>query len=140
VAVTSIVFGLLLVVLGLGGWAGTGMVHPTALIPAGFGVVLAALGFVARTDRWRKHAMHAAAVVALVGFIAVLVMAVPHLGELISTGAVKRADGSDATYAVLEQLAMTVLCGVFVGLCVKSFIDARRRRRADAAAAGTAAR
>jgi hypothetical protein len=34
------------------------------------------------------------------------------------------------TAAVELQLAMAVICLVFVGQCVNSFIQARRRRRA----------
>ncbi len=36
----TIVFGVLLIVLGLVGYLGTGSVHPTALIPTWFGLAL----------------------------------------------------------------------------------------------------
>ena len=47
----SIVFGLLLAILGAWGFFGTGMQHPTALIPAGVGLVLIVLGAVASAGK-----------------------------------------------------------------------------------------
>ena len=64
---TTIVFGMLLTLLGLAGYFLTGASSPTALIPAIFGVLLLVLGFLAHFEAARKHAMHAAATVALVG-------------------------------------------------------------------------
>jgi len=131
VPATSILFGVLLIVLGLGGYFGTGTSSPTALIPAGFGAVLVLLGAVAWKDNLRKHAMHAASMVAVVGFIGAAIMAFPKLPTLLSTGEVIRADGTNATIAVIAQLIMAGLCLVFLALCVNSFISARRRRKAQ---------
>ena len=39
-AKVTLVFALLLVALGLAGYLGTGSAHPTALIPAWFGLAL----------------------------------------------------------------------------------------------------
>jgi len=117
-ASTTIVFGLVLTVLGVAGYFLTGTSSFTALIPAIFGVLLLALGFVARNEGARKHAMHAAAAVALVGF----------LGALMSL--LRTPSGVRSAAALYSQLAMVVLTGIFVALCVKSFIAARRARRA----------
>ncbi len=118
---------MLLVILGAWGFFGTGMQHPTALIPAGVGLVLVVLGAVAaRWEGARKHAMHAAAAVGLLGF---LMAAGRFLYKLCTGGEVTGTAG-------LSTLTMAVLCGTFVALCVKSFIDARKRRR-KAEAEGT---
>ena len=124
---TSVIFGLLLAILGVSGYFGVPEADrsSTALIPAGFGLVLIVLGVVARRDALRKHAMHAAAAAALVGC---LVAAGRFFYVLIWGG------GNVATTAGMSTATMAVLCGVFVALCVKSFIDARRARKA---AAGT---
>jgi hypothetical protein len=120
VARISIVFGLLLIALGAGGYLGTGSEHPTALIPAGFGLALILLGVVALKDTLRKHAMHVAAMVGLIGAVGGGVMLVLPLFQETPIKAV--------AYAC--KAAMFVLCLAFVGLCVNSFVQARRRRGA----------
>ena len=122
VANTSIIFGLLLAILGAWGFFGSGMQHPTALIPAGVGLVLVVLGALATRDALRKHAMHAAAAVGALGFLfgAGWFIARPFLGKPV------------ADTAGLSTATMAVLCGAFVAVCVKSFLDARRRRKANA--------
>jgi membrane-bound ClpP family serine protease len=115
---TSIVFGILLVILGVYGFFTTHMEHPTALIPTGVGVILIILGALARKESLRKHAMHAAAVVGVLGFIA-------GAGRFFY----ELSKGMDVTgTAGMSTATMAVLCAVFVALCVKSFMEARRRR------------
>jgi hypothetical protein len=94
----------------------------TALIPAGFGLVLVILGVLARKDNVRKHVMHAAVLVGLIGFLGAAAMGVPKFVTMLSGGEVERPR------AVVAQIIMATTCLVFVGLCVKSFIDARRNR------------
>ncbi len=119
---TSIVFGLLLSILGVSTYIGAPADHrsPTALIPTGVGVILVILGAVAKKEAYRKHAMHLAAMVGVLGFLA----AAGRFFSVLFTG------GDVATTAGMSTATMAVLCGVFVALCVKSFIDARRRRKA----------
>ena len=117
-ASTTIVFGLLLTVLGLAGYVLSGTSSVTALIPAFLGVILMVLGLVARAEHLRKHAMHAAAMVAVIGFVGALF-------SLLRTPLALRP-----AMAVFSQAATVLLTGVFVGLCVRSFIEARRARRA----------
>ena len=113
---TTILFGVLLTLLGLAGYVLTGASSPTALIPTIFGLLLLALGLLARLELMRKHAMHAAATVALLGCGGALF-------SLMRTPA-----GPRSPMAVSSQTAMVILTAVFVGLCVKSFIDVRRAR------------
>ncbi len=113
---TTILFGVLLTLLGLAGYVLTGASSPTALIPAIFGLLLLALGLLARSEPMRKHAMHVAATVALLGCGGALF-------SLMRTPA-----GPPSPMAVSSQAAMVILTAVFVGLCVKSFIDVRRAR------------
>ncbi len=113
---TAMVFGGLLTLEGAGFYLGTGTESWTALIPAFVGLPILLLGAVALNPSARKHAMHAASVLALLGFLAAA-------GRLISSG---NYDFSVA--APLAQLVMAILCGLFFLLCLKSFIDARRRQ------------
>ena len=116
---TTILFGVLLTALGVAGYVMTGAVSPTALIPAWFGLPLVALGYVSRSEAMRKHAMHAAATIALIGCG----------GALFSL--VRGPAGASTAMATFSQAAMVLLTAVFVGLCVKSFKDARRARAAS---------
>jgi hypothetical protein len=119
VANIAIVFGALLIAQGLGFFLYTEA--PTALIPAYFGGALLVLGLVAWKENLRKHAMHAAAVLALIGF---LLSAGRLIAKVIADGGIK--DGVAAAALAI----MAVLCGVFEGLCVRTFILARRSRAA----------
>ena len=118
-AYTTIVFGLLLTALGLAGYLLAGAASVTALIPAFFGIVLLALGFLARAEALRKHAMHAAAVVALLGFA----------GALMSL--LRAPFATRSALANFSQVSMALLTAVFIVLCIKSFRDARRARAAS---------
>ncbi len=120
----GLTIGVLLILLGLitYGWAGelgAGHRSLTALIPTCFGIVIAAMGVVAGDPAKRKHAMHAAVAVALIGFGAAL-------GRLFTSGKPIGAASS------LAQLVMVILCGLFVALGVRSFIVARRNRASAA--------
>ncbi len=120
-ATTTIGFGVVLIILGLAGYFGSGMVSLTALIPAAFGLLLVIFGAMAKDDKRRKMAMHIAVVVGLLGFLGTL-PGLLKLGALLSGGDVARP------MAVVAQSIMAVLMAIYVAMCVKSFIDARRSR------------
>jgi hypothetical protein len=120
-APVAIGLGIVLVLLGVGTYIYTDRVSVTALIPAFFGLAFALLGQLARDEKWRKHAMHAAATLGLLGFVAPAIMAVPRLLKLA------RGEEDPRPAAVYAQAAMALLCALFVGLCIRSFLAARRR-------------
>ncbi|MER3430750.1 MAG: hypothetical protein C4325_08530 [Blastocatellia bacterium] len=115
--VISIVCGILLALVGFAGY-GYGILNHnasvTALIPAAFGTVFFLLGAVSRArDELRKHLMHLAAGLALVGFLITA-------GRLIS-----KASELTLSAAVISQAAMSIICLVFLVVAVRSFIAAR---------------
>ena len=119
------VFGIVLVVLGAVYFVMTGSAHPTALIPAYFGVVLFLCGFLANTEDAKKRMlwMHIAVTVGLLGFLFPAFrggMALTHSATLT---VVQRT-------AAQEEVVMAVICGIFTALCVRSFIAARVARTA----------
>ena len=123
----TIGFGVVLILLGAWGFIGTGNSHPTALIPAYFGLVLAWSGILANSPDpgRRKLWMHVAVTAGLLGFIGAAVMVVVEYSK---------AHGGPLAHpvAVESQAAMAVICLVFVGLCVRSFIAARRGGKLEA--------
>ena len=115
----TIAFGVMLILLGVGMYLGTGTESATALIPAVPGAILLLLGIVARAkESLRKHVMHAAAAIGLLGFLG-------PFGRLLSTGFAGKPT------AVASQAIMAGLCLAFVVLCVNSFIQARRARASE---------
>ena len=117
---TAIICGILLVLIGIVGYVNgqaAGRASVTALIPAFFGIVLAALGLASQAkESLRKHLMHAAVVLALLGFIATA-------GRLLS-----RMSELTASPAVISQASMAIICLAFVVLGIRSFAAARRNR------------
>lgn len=115
---TSIACGTLLILIGLIGYVNgvmTAHASITALIPAFFGVALLLLGVLARAkESLRKHLMHVAVIIALIGFIVPFARVVSKLGELTYSA------------AVVSQVTMALVCLLFVVLAIKSFADARR--------------
>ncbi len=120
---TTIVFGVVLGAIGLFGYFGSASENPspTALIPAGFGLVLIVLGIVAHRPAARMHAMHATAAIALLGFALAGWRAYMNLGKLVSDDVRERRP-------VAMTALMSLVCLVYVITCIGSFVAARRRR------------
>ena len=120
-AKVTIGFGILLIAVGAWGFFATGSIHPTALIPTYFGLVLGWSGILAHTEDAKRRMlwMHVAVTAGLLGFLGA--------GAMVIVENVKAHGGPLAhPIAVEAQAAMAVICLVFVGLCVRSFIAARR--------------
>lgn len=121
-AKVSLIFAALLVILGLAGFFGTGSQHYTALIPTWFGLALALFGWLAisPSESRRKLFMHINVTIGLVGFLAAAGRALTSYGHA-------RSEGIDPNWiAIGSQLVMAGILLIYVLMCVKSFIDARR--------------
>ncbi len=121
----TFVFGVLLIALGLIGFWGTGSIHYTALIPTWFGLALVAGGLLAisPSEGRRKLFMHINVTVGLLGFLGAAGSALHEYGSA-------RSQGIDRNpIALASQLTMAVLLLIYVNLCVRSFIQARRSRQ-----------
>jgi len=123
----TLIFAFLMVVLGEAGYLGTGSLHKTALIPVWFGLALGLFGFLAiraKTDKARMTLMHINVTIGLLGFLGGAISAV------LRYHAVTAAGGTPNPIALGSQVGMAVLMGIYVGLCVRSFIAVRRARQA----------
>ena len=124
-AKVTLVFAVLLVALGLAGYVGTGSQHPTALIPTWFGLALGLFGFLAisPSEGRRKLFMHISVTIGLIGFLGAASQAGREFAHASLTG------GAPNPVAVGAQTAMAGLLLIYVVLCVRSFIAARRARK-----------
>lgn len=113
----TIAYGIVLVALGLGGYYGTGKVSMTALIPTWLGIPVILCGILAEMkENLRMHVMHAAVLLGLIGFGG----GVPGLLKLFK---------GETSAGPVARATLAVVSAIYVALCVKSFIDARRRRK-----------
>jgi hypothetical protein len=119
----TIVTGVLLILLGLASYLYTGHQYPTSLIPSAFGILLVAFGSMAETpiQRRRMLAMHIAVTVGLLGFLATA-------AALVSVVQLVKGKLFPYPIAIEEKAAMSILLLIYVLLCVRSFIVARRSR------------
>ena len=115
--------GILLVVFGVASYVMTGGASVTAFIPSVIGALLAVCGLVAvRNEAARKHAMHAAVLIALIGFVGTA-SALLRLPDLLNGATVPRRP------ALIARASMAVILLVYIVVSVKSFVDARIRRK-----------
>jgi fucose 4-O-acetylase-like acetyltransferase len=119
----TVLFGIVLIILGVASFVLTGNKFPTSLIPVAFGILLVTFGSMAETPvaKRRMLFMHIAVTVGLLGFLgtAQSLFQVVQLfkGKLFPYPA-----------AIEEKAAMALLMLIYVLLCVRSFITARRAR------------
>jgi hypothetical protein len=110
---------LVLIALGVGLYVGTDRESVTALIPAFFGVAFGLCAILASTPVRRRHALHVAALLALLG-AGGGARGIPDVVTLLGGGSVERPA------AAWGQLAMMLLCLLFLGFAIRSFVVARR--------------
>ncbi len=123
--IVTVALGGILILLGVGGYVASGMVSATALIPAGFGILFEVCGVLARKESLLKHAMHGAAVLALVGFFGTISGIIEVL-SMVAGAEVTRPQAS------IAKAIMAVLMVAFLVLCIRSFRAARLAREAAA--------
>ena len=125
----TLFFGGLLTLLGLVGYFGgdPDQRSMTALIPAFVGGPILLCGLIAQSEKLRKHAMHVAAMLGLLGALAAGGRGASKLGTLTDPDAPKRA--------TVFVLLMAAICLVYFMICLNSFLAARKARKAGEAEA-----
>ncbi|WP_263357427.1 hypothetical protein [Acidicapsa ligni] len=122
-AKVTLFFAALFIAIGAIAFFSTGANHPTALIPAVLGVLLAifgALSFSPDASR-RKLFMHINVTLALLGFLGTA-MGLIEWFRMLGGIAVKNPPATES------KAAMALLSLLYVILCVRSFIAARKAR------------
>lgn len=115
---TVINTGRLLILIGVIGYVismANARTSVTALIPAFFGIVFLLLGYLARAkEGLRKHVMHGAVLLAIIGLLAVAGRLVSKIGEF------------SLTPAYIAQVVTALVFLGFIVMAVRSFISARK--------------
>jgi hypothetical protein len=103
----TIVFGILLIVLGVWSYVSTGMASLTALTPAVFGVVIGILGLI--QGRWKhNNPLFGAVMLTILGFLSTVRRLITFLSEAETA----------RPAATLTQAIMAGLCLLFVILAL----------------------
>lgn len=110
----TLLFGLVLIVVGVLFKTVSDSPSWTPMIPAAFGVLLIACAAAAMKKAWRMHAMHAA----------VLLTVLLVLGSIMPLM-------NPTTEKVVEAVLTIVLGVVYIVMCVRSFFAARRARKIE---------
>jgi hypothetical protein len=105
--------------LGLGAFFGTSRKHVTALIPAFLGVPLLLFGLAGRRDSMTREDMHGATAVSALGVLV-------SLQGLLFPQLFPATAEADRPRRGLVQGITAALCGLHLGLAVRSFAGARR--------------
>jgi hypothetical protein len=130
-AIISIIFGVVLLVLGASGYEVKPLLEDPAvkdfsLYPILLGVVLVVFGILSRSksEKMRKIFAHVNATFGLIGLLLSAGMALNGYGSA-------RSEGVDVDNLLLYyRLAMTVILLVYMNLCIRSFLTARAARKA----------
>lgn len=118
-SIISILFGVLLTVVGVFSFFGTGASHPTALIPSALGIALILCGLIGRNQKLHHRAMQTAMLVALIGFGGT-VSSFAKFGQVVRFGTAN--DGA----APLAKMTTGFLCAIFLLRCLQAFLEAGR--------------
>ncbi|CAN5322730.1 hypothetical protein BH11PLA2_BH11PLA2_00830 [soil metagenome] len=129
--VPTLICSIALIALGVSGYLlgepnDQGKQPVTALIPAVIGALLGLCALIVMAKPGlRKHVMHLAAMVGLFGFLGGFM---PIYRQIVVKG--KEFDPSYTP--VRNGLILSIICAVFLFLCIRSFIAARKAREAAA--------
>ena len=114
-------FAVVFIALGVVGFMATGSTHYTALIPAALGLLLGIFGILALNPSRRKLFMHINVTLGLLGFLGT-VMGLIQWFQMLAGATVKNPPATES------KASMALLCLIYVALCVRSFIAARKAR------------
>jgi len=112
--IQTIIYGIVLIAISAVSYTLSDVKSPTALIPAGMGIVAWICGVMALKNIARMHVMHVAALIGLMGII------MPGMRLLKTT-----PSAGIGFYALLGTVIASV---IFLVLCIRSFKAARKAK------------
>jgi len=121
----SIYIGIALIILGLASYIITGAASATALIPAFFGLAFVGLGILGdKKESMRKHSMHAAILLAILGLGG-------SFTGLLNVFGVLGGQELEQPAAAYAQAVMALICIFFIIAGIRSFLEARKNPKPD---------
>jgi hypothetical protein len=93
----------------------------TALIPAGFGIIIGILGILSKKENIHKHMIHGALLIALLGLIG-------SFSGIFKTFDLLRNIAVERPTAAIAQAIMALICLIYLIAGIQSFIIARRQK------------
>lgn len=111
--------GIVLILLGVGGYVASGAASVTALIPAFIGAIFVVLGLLARKETLRKHMMHVTMLLALLAIAGTFRGITGLFAWLAGTP-------PERPMAVVAQVITAVLCLLLLIGGIRTFIAARK--------------
>jgi uncharacterized membrane protein len=117
----TIGLGVILTLLGVMWYVFVNNESWTALIPSFIGIPILLLGIAALRENLRKHAMHGAAAISLIGFLGTA-PGVLKVARMLGGATIERGR------AAVVQAVVAALLAAFLVACVRSFVNARRLR------------
>lgn len=126
--IVTIVFGVLLALLGAGGFEWKETAHSFAMFPIVFGVLMIVTGILTKSKNARQHEifLYASAAVALLGMLLSALMALNGYGSA-------RSEGVDVDMDLLHyRLAMAATLFVYLNIGVRSILNLRAAKKAAA--------
>lgn len=119
--IQTFTFSILLILLGLVGYFGTGRISIFALIPTWLGILILICGIFALSHRFTKTFMHIAVVLASLGFLG----SCPGIIKMIK---MLMGISIPLPQEAIAQSIMSLLCLVYVLICFKWFLNNRRKK------------
>jgi uncharacterized membrane protein (UPF0136 family) len=115
----TLTFAVLLIVLGLTGYLGTGSQYPTAMIPTWIGLALGVSAYlsISPKESRRKLFMHTNVTIAALGFIGAIAMVI--------RGFIHDSSSAVNWAAQYSKVTLAALLLIYIILCVRSFRKAR---------------
>lgn len=122
--IITIIYAVLLIALGSVAYFGSGGASITALIPSFFGAVFLSLGVAGvKGGSVRKHAMHGAAGLALLALFGTF-------GGVVAVLKMIGGTEPERAAAAVTQAVMFAMTIAYLVFSIRSFIQARRARKA----------
>ncbi len=118
----TIVFAILLAVLGIAGYFCPSSIHAIALMPVWWGIVLGICGYLTAsgTETRKKAFLYINTAIGILGFLYAL-------GSAINAYGAARTEGVDPNlFVIYDRLIMAVILLVFLNIAVPAVLKARR--------------